>query len=79
EKKSELDADRRIPGADAVPDLEINGAAIQEHIGGNSSDGETEPTLEKNLLRKSGRGKKVRTKERREREMCFRVGRVCQV
>ncbi len=59
--------------------LEINGTAIQEHIGGDSSDGETEPTLEKNLLRKSGRRKKVRTKERRERGMCFRLGRVLQL
>ncbi len=68
--QSKLEADRRIPGADAMPDLEIDSAAIQQYIDDDRRNGETQPTPEESAPGECGRrkeGKEETVKRRRAR------------
>lgn len=68
-----LEADGRIPGADAVPDLEVDRAAIEKNVGGKTGEGEAEPATEENGTRKGG-SVEERRKEAEEARRCFELG-----
>lgn len=54
EKQGEGQADRRVPGADAMPELKRDGAAVQEEVSDQCGKRKTEPAPDENGTRKSG-------------------------